>query len=646
MKKTGYEFEPAPRMAHRAIATKFGAPRHRCSDGPVAHAGVGAIILATLYFLFGISTRAAESYAPYQQLITNADHLSDSSRLHKLFQIDWDRAVRESPEFATDLGVPGEDGRWTDMSEPAIAQRKSEAVWPLNVIKTIHRAALTPADQLNYDLFRYDVETGVADNQFPGQYLVVDQLGGVQQTIPQVIAQMPTANVQAYENILARMRAAPALIDQNIALMRDGVKLGITKPQVVLQKVPAQVLKVIPDDPMASSLLTPFANFPDSIPQPDRDRLKAEAIQIYHDAIVPAYHKLHDYLVQEYIPHARQSIAWTALPNGVAWYQQAIREHTTTGMTAKEIHDLGLSEVKEDRVAMENVAATSGFKGDFTAFLKFLHTDPQFYYTDPESLLAGYRNLAKQIDPVLPEFFGKLPRLTYGVRAIDSYAADSAPAAYYMAGSVETGRPGWFCANTSNLPSRPKWQMAVLTLHESVPGHHLQFSLAQEQENVPEFRKHDSYTAFAEGWALYCERLGGEMGFYKDPYSHFGQLTFDMWRACRLVIDTGIHSEGWSRQQAIDYLMANAGKDEHEATVEVDRYIASPGQALAYKIGQLKILAIRAEAQKALGPAFNLRAFHDALLCNGSLPLPILDSEMQTWIANTKAAMPKPAPAS
>jgi prolyl oligopeptidase len=278
--------------------------------------------------------------------------------------------------------------------------------------------------------------------------------------------------------------------------------------------------------------------------------------------------------------------------------------------------------------------------------VKFLHTDPQFFYTDPESLLAGYRNIAKQIDPTLPEFFGKLPRLTYGVRAIPSYAADSAPAAYYMSGSVATGRPGWFCANTSNLPGRPKWQMQVLTLHESVPGHHLQFSLAQEQENVPEFRKYDSYTAFAEGWALYCERLGGEMGFYKDPYSRFGQLTFDMWRACRLVIDTGIHSEGWSRQQAIDYLMANAGKDEHDSTVEVDRYIASPGQALAYKIGQLKFLAIRAEAEKELGPAFNLRAFHDALLCNGSLPLPILDAQMQAWIANTKASVPKPAPSS
>jgi uncharacterized protein (DUF885 family) len=612
----------------------------------VRHAGVASVSLAAIFLLFTPSAQAAETYTPYQQLITNADHLSDTDRLQKLFQIDWARGVRESPEFATDLGVAGEDDRWTDMSEAAIAERNSEGQWPLNVLKTINRTALAPPDQLNYDLFLYDVETGIADNHFPGQYLPVDQLGGVQQDIPQVIMQMPTGNLQAYENILSRLRAAPALIDQIIALMRHGVQLGITKPKIIMQKVPEQVLKVIPDDPMASSLLKPFTTFPDSIPQPDRDRLKAEAIKIYHDQLAPAYRRLHDYLAQDYIPHARDNIAWSALPDGAAWYKQAIRQHTTTDMTPEEIHALGLSEVVKDHAEMEQVAATSGFKGNYDAFVNFLRTDPQFYYTDAESLLAGYRNIAKQIDPVLPEFFGKLPRLTYGVRAIAPYAAESAPAAYYMSGSVKTGRPGWFCANTSNLPSRPKWQMAVLTLHESVPGHHLQLSLAQEQQNVPEFRKFDSYTAFAEGWALYCERLGGEMGFYKDPYSRFGQLTFDMWRACRLVVDTGIHSEGWSRRQAVDYLMANAGKDEHDATVEVDRYIASPGQALAYKIGQLKFLAIRKEAEEQLGPAFDLRAFHDALLANGSLPLPVLQAQMQTWIANTRASVPKPAPAS
>jgi uncharacterized protein (DUF885 family) len=583
---------------------------------------------------------AGESRTPYQQLIDNAGHLSDAERLHKLFQIDWDRGVREAPEFATDLGYPDLDVWWTDMSEAAIAERNSETRWPLDVLDTIKRGALSPADQLNYDLFRHNAEESFDNTKFPGQYLVMSQLGGVHTTIPQVIAQMPHGAVKQYENILARLRSAPALIEQNIELLRDGVKLGITVPKIILRNVPDQVLKVIPADPMASALLKPFTDFPSAIPQGDRDRLKGSAVTLYNTQLTPAYQRLHDFLVREYIPHAREEIAWTALPQGQDWYRLEAREHTTTDMSPEEIHKLGLSEVARDEAEMRQVAAGSGFKGDFEAFKTFLRTDPQFYYEDPESLLSGYRDIAKQIDPILPQFFHKLPRLTYGVRAIPAYSADSAPAAYYMSGSVAAGRPGWFCANTSSLSSRPKWQMQVLTLHESVPGHHLQLSLAQEMENVPEFRKYSSYTAFAEGWALYCERLGSELGFYKDPYSKFGQLTFDMWRACRLVIDTGIHTQGWSRQQAIDYLMANAGKDEHDATVEVDRYIASPGQALAYKIGQIKFLALRAEATKELGDAFDLRSFHDALLANGSLPLPILDEEIKGWIAGQKHSSP------
>jgi len=412
--------------------------------------------------------------------------------------------------------------------------------------------------------------------------------------------------------------------------------LGVTEPRIVLRNVPDQVLKVVPDDPIASALLKPFTDFPPAIAQADRDRLKGEAISEYQQELAPAYHRLHEFLVREYLPHARETIAWTALPQGGDWYRLAVREQTTTDMTPAQIHDLGLSEVKRIHAEMEQVAASSGFKGDYNAFVTFLRTDPQFYYKDPESLLSGYRDIAKQIDPVLPAFFTRLPRLTYGIKAIPAYAADSAPAAYYQSGSEKAGRPGWFCANTSNLSSRPKWQMQVLTLHESVPGHHLQLSLAQEMENVPEFRKYSFYTAFAEGWALYCESLGSELGFYKDPYSKFGQLTFEMWRACRLVVDTGIHTQGWSRQEAIDYLISNAGKTEHEATVEVDRYIASPGQALAYKIGQLKIQALRDEAARELGDQFDLRAFHDALLANGSLPLSILDDQIKAWIATRK----------
>ena len=593
-------------------------------------------LFSVIFMLVGAPAFGAESREPYQQLIANGDHLSDTERLRRLFQIDWERGIRESPESATDLGYPGLDDRWTDMSEGAIEQRKSEIQWPLDVLNTIRRDGLTPADQLSYDLFRRDAEFSLQNNRFPGEVLAVNQLGGVQQDIPQVITKMPHGTVKQYENILARLGVAGTLIDQNIDLLKKGLALGITAPRIILQAVPEQVLKVVPDDPMASALLKPFGDFPATIGQGDRDRLKAEAIKVYRENVAPAYHRLHDFLAQDYIPHARESIAWTALPHGDEWYRLTVREQTTTDMTPAEIHDLGLSEVKRIHGEMEKVAASSGFKGDYNAFVTFLRTDPQFYYTDPEKLLSGYREIAKQIDPVLPEFFTKLPRLTYGVRAIPAYAAESAPAAYYQSGSEKAGRPGWFCANTSNLTSRPKWQMQVLTLHESVPGHHLQLSLAQEMENVPEFRKYSFYTAYGEGWALYCESLGSEMGFYKDSYSKFGQLTFEMWRACRLVVDTGIHTQGWSRQQAIDYMMANAGKTEHEATVEIDRYIASPGQALAYKIGQLKIQALRAEATRELGDKFDLRTFHDELLANGSLPLSILEDQIKGWIAKQK----------
>ena len=591
-----------------------------------------------LLFLLVLSAQAAFgaiSHDDYQKLVDNPDHLSDAARLKKLFEIDWERGVQESPEFATDLGYPGLDDRWTDMSEAAIAQRKSESAWPLGVIKTIRRDALSPADQLNYDLFRRGAELGVEGNQYPGELLAINQLGGVQQTVAQVVDEMPHGTVKQYENILGRLRAAPGLIDQNIALLRRGVAAGVTTPRIVLRNVPDQILRVIPEDPMTSPLLKPFTDFPPTVPRDERDRLKSEAIKIYQQ-LAPAYRHLHDYLAQEYIPKARDTIAWEALPEGQKWYRLAVREQTTTEMTPTEIHDLGLREVKRIHAEMEQVAASAGHKGDLEGYIKYLRTEPRFYYTDQESLLSGYRDLAKQVDPVLPGFFGKLPRLTYGIKAIPAFAAESAPMAYYQSGSEKAGRPGWFFANTSNLSSRPKWEMPVLVLHESVPGHHLQLSLAQEMENVPEFRKYNGYTAFAEGWALYCEHLGEEMGFYKQPETKFGELTFEMWRACRLVVDTGIHSEGWSRQQSIDYMMSNAGKGEHEATVEVDRYIVSPGQALAYKIGQLDMLSLRAQATRELGDKFDVRAFHDALLANGSLPLPILDNLMKAWIERQK----------
>jgi uncharacterized protein (DUF885 family) len=390
------------------------------------------------------------------------------------------------------------------------------------------------------------------------------------------------------------------------------------------------------DDPQKSTFLKAFAEFPSGIPEPEQARLKKEAATALKEKVVPAYGKLHEFLIAKYIPGARESIAMGDLPDGKAWYAYNVRTRTTTSLTPQQIHELGLSEVKRIRAEMDKVIQQSGFKGDFNAFLKFLRTDPQFYYTSADELVRGYRDICKRADPELARLFGKLPRLPYGIIVVPSYAEKSQTTAYYEPGAPEIGRPGYYFVNTYALNTRPKWEMEALSLHEAVPGHHLQIALAQEMEGAPEFRKHGGYTAFVEGWGLYAESLGTEMGFYKDPYMKFGQLTYEMWRAVRLVVDTGMHSLGWSRQQAIDFFLANASKNEHDITVEVDRYIVWPGQALAYKIGELKIKELRSHASKELGEKFNIREFHDQVLDNGALPLDILEKRIKDWVAKTR----------
>jgi uncharacterized protein (DUF885 family) len=378
--------------------------------------------------------------------------------------------------------------------------------------------------------------------------------------------------------------------------------------------------------------------FPAAFSDADRAALSTRAIKAYQEAVAPAFTKLRTFLTTRYLPACRESIGASALPNGAALYAYNVRWHTTTGRTPEEIHTLGLSEVARIRADMEQVVATSGFHGSYADFVKFLRTDKGFYYTDAPSLLAGYRDITKRADPQLAHLFGRLPQLPYGVEPVPTASAPSQTTAYYDGGSLAAGRPGNMFANTYKLESRPKWEMETLTLHEAVPGHHIQISLAQEQAGLPEFRKNSSYTAFVEGWGLYAESLGDEMGFYKDPYSKFGQLSYEMWRAIRLVIDTGIHSMGWTREQAIDYFRANSAKTDQDIIVEVDRYIVWPGQALGYKMGQLKIRELRTNAEKALGPKFDVRQFHDVVLGQGAVPLDFLERQVQAWVAKRRAS--------
>ncbi len=458
----------------------------------------------------------------------------DAARLHQLFKLDWDHSMRESPEYATEVGYPGQNDRWTDSSLDAIERRKRELLAPMNVLKSIDRARLDADDQLSYDLFRRGQEEAIEGTRFKGEYMPISQLGGVQQGVPETLEISPRATVKDYEDMIARLNAVPVLIDQTIVLLEKGAAAGITPPRVTLRDVPQQIKALTIDDPDKNAALKPFTEFPPEIGPTERERLRREAASALKEKVVPAFAKLHDFFVNQYMPRTRQTIAMSDLPDGQAWYAFNVRTTTTTILTPAQIHDLGLSEVKRIRAEMDAVIAQTGFHGSFAKFSKFLRTDPRFFYPSADDLLRGYRDIAKRADPELAHLFGKLPRLPYGVHAIPAVAEKSQTTAYYQPGSPQAGRPGWFCANTYALNTRPKWEMESLTLHESVPGHHLQISLAQEMEGEPEFRKYLGYTAYVEGWVLYSEGLGEEMGFYKDPYSKYGELTYEMWRAIRL----------------------------------------------------------------------------------------------------------------
>jgi len=575
-------------------------------------------------------------HARYAELAANPRNLSDSARLGAVFRLNWEYVMTEFPEFATYVGYPGQNARWTDHSLQAIERRKREREDPLAVVKTIRRDRLSPTDRLNYDLFRRGLEEQIEGTRFKDEYLAITQLGGVQQDVGRLLAQMPTTSVQDYENIVARLNGVPALVDQTIALLGKGLEAGITPPRVTLRDVPDQIRGLTPDDPMASPLLRPFAQFPQTIPVSERERLTRAGRDAYTQRVAPAYRKLYDYVVGTYVPKTRESIGMRELPDGAAWYAYRVRQFTTTSLSPDQIHALGLREVKRIRALMDSVIAGVGFKGSFADFARFLRTDPQFFYDDSASLVRAYRDIAKRADPGLIKLFGKLPRLPYGVTTIPSFMAKSQTTAYYQGGSLQAGRPGYFFVNTYDVKSRPKWEMEALSLHESVPGHHLQIALAQELDALPEFRRYGGYTAFVEGWGLYAEGLGPELGMYQDPYSKFGQLTYEMWRAVRLVIDTGIHALGWTRQQAIDFFKDNAPKAEQDIVVEVDRYIVNPGQALAYKIGQLKFRELRDSAAAAFGPRFDIRAYHDEVLRNGALPLDLLEQDVREWIGKKR----------
>jgi uncharacterized protein (DUF885 family) len=571
-------------------------------------------------------------HSEIQALTVNKQSLGDAQRLERFFQLSYDLVMLEYPGFATGIGDPRGQDRLEDLSEEGIMRRQTAERNALALMESIERDALSEENRVNYDLLRDRLDADVRGQQFPGHYLQMNQMGGPQQDVASLLSMMPNSRAGDLENQIARIEALPVYLDQSIALMRKGLEAGVTPPAITLRDVPQQIRNQLVDDAAESPLLTGFIEIPDTVNPLQADTLRKRAESVFSQQVVPAYERLLEFTVNEYLPGARKSIAMSDLPAGVEWYRHSVAVRTTTDLSPQEIHDIGLLEVKRIRAEMDEIIKSTGFEGSFEEFLHFLRTDPQFYHTSAADLMREYRDIAKRADPELTKVFGHLPRTPYGVIEVPSYAEQSTTTAYYQRGSLKAGRPGYYFANTYALETRPRWEMEALTLHEAVPGHHLQISIQQELENVPWFRQNPSYTAFIEGWGLYSESLGEEMGFYKDPYSKFGQLTYEMWRAIRLVVDTGMHYLGWSRQQAIDYFKANAGKSEHDIVVEIDRYIVWPGQALAYKIGELKIKELRAYAVEKLGEDFDIRAFHDEVLGKGAVPLKVLDSNIRAWV--------------
>jgi uncharacterized protein (DUF885 family) len=553
--------------------------------------------------------------------------------LHAVFDREWEWELTQDPLWASYLGDRRWNDRWPDTTSAAFAARQAHRQAVLKELTAIARDALSPADQLNYDIFKHQYETTVEGFQHRYHLIRTSTLDGIQNT-EQVIDMLRFQSVKDYEDWLARLDGFPAYVDQNIALMQEGVRSKVVLPKIIGQRVRTQVAQLATQTSEQSGYYRPFTRIPSSIAAVDRDRLTAAGAERVRTRVQPAFARLLEFLDREYLPASHDGVGWWRTGGGLAAYRYFARLYTTTDLAPQDIHALGLKEVARIRQEMEGIRKQVGFSGTLAEFFTHLRTDPKFFYSTGEDLLNGYRAVAKRIDPELITISRKLPRVPYGVIAVPDAIAPIVPTAYASAGAPDGSRPPYFFANLYRPDTRPKWEMMALTLHEGMPGHCLQISVAQELGDLPKFRRHASFTAYTEGWGLYAESLGEDMGLYKDdPYSKFGQLTYEMWRAVRLVVDTGIHAMEWDRERAIRYFMENAAKTENDVTNEIDRYISWPGQALAYKIGELKIQELRRKARQALGDKFDLRDFNDVVLQTGAVPLNILERRVDEWIA-------------
>lgn len=552
--------------------------------------------------------------------------------LYELFEDHYEYRLQTDPLFATDQGVNRLNDKLPDSSLEALEDQYMQNQQYFDRLESISYQRLSREDQINYDIFKLQLENEIRNYELNGHLLPLNGWWDYHATFADLPNRVPLNNRNDYENYLKRLEAFSTFNEGFIERMEKGIEENWVRPKVVFDNYVESVESHITDDPSESVLFEPFKNFPVSIEPEDRELLISQAEEVIRNDVVPEYEKLRDFLTDIYIPNSAESIGITDLEGGTEYYRFLIRRYTTLDLTPQEIHQEGLREVERIRGEMMTIVEEEDFEDDFDTFVEFLRSNPRFYANSPEELLKETALVLKKMDGKLPELFKTLPRLPYGIREVPSYLAPRTATAYYSRGAADGTRAGYYAVNTHNLNSRPLYEIEALSFHEAVPGHHLQIALQQELENLPVFRTSSGFTAFTEGWALYSEKLGLEVGFYEDPYSNFGRLSYEMWRALRLVVDTGIHSMGWDRQQSIDYMAQNSALSLHNIQSEVDRYIFWPGQALAYKMGEIKIRELRDLAESEFKEEFDIREFHDVVLLNGSVPLDLLEENVQLYI--------------
>lgn len=585
---------------------------------------ISVILIAAIV---GIASNFAYSY------LTTEKKNADEMKFEEFLDENWETTLEKSPYFASLLGDKRYDDKVSSNSVADFYDNRDYEEYVLKVLDSINSGNLSEENQLNYRLLKLDYEVSLEGRKYPSFYMRLNQRGGVQDYYDYG-NRLSFTTKSDYLNWFERVKGYTQNVKNSLINNREGLSKGYTQPRLVTEGVVSQIESLLGAEIDSHPYLRVFLGSDEVLGKDDAQELISNVKTYILEELNPAYQELATFLREEYLPQSRAGIGIKEVPNGREWYEYLARYHTTTDLTPDEIHEIGLQEVARIRSEMEDVMDSVAWEGDFRSFLEFLRTDPQFYYETGEELLDAYRAMSKKIDAYMPTLFNKLPRAPYGVIPIPMESAPFTTTAYYNAPSA--GRPGYFYANLYKPETRPKYEIPVLTVHEAVPGHHHQISLAQELENVPNFRNYLSFTAFVEGWGLYSEQLGESMGLYEDPYDKIGQLTYDMWRAIRLVVDTGMHYKDWTRDDAINLFLENTAKTQQDIENEVDRYIAWPGQALAYKIGQLKIMELRDKAKAELGDNFDIRDYHDFILSFGSIPLSIMEEKVDEFIAENR----------